>query len=135
MTIDTGAQKTVVKADLVQPEEYTGESMKLLGFDGGAVTVPLAKVWLHIGEYAIQHDVAVCKDPPEQALLGLDIGILDYLMQLEKEQRAEKEASELSVGATTRAQAKAREEQERKDAELSARDLAQRILRLRWRHS
>ena len=93
--------------------------------DGGAVTVPLAKVWLHIGEYVIKHVVAVCKDPPQQALLGLDIGILDYLMQLEREQREQKEASKLSVNTTTRAQAKAREQQEQKDAELSARDLAQ----------
>ena len=95
MTIDTGAQKTVVKADLVKPEEYIGDSIRLLGFDGGAVTVPLAKVWLHIGEYVIKHVVAVCKDPPQQALLGLDIGILDYLMKLEREQREQKEASKL----------------------------------------
>ena len=70
MTIDTGAQKTVVKADLVKPEEYTGKSIRLLGFDGEAVTVPLAQVWLHIGEYAIQHVVAVCDEPSEEALLG-----------------------------------------------------------------
>ena len=111
-----------MKADLVKPEEYIGDSIRLLGFDGEAVTVPL---WLHIGEYVIKHMVAVCKDPPQQALLGLDIGILDYLMQLEREQREQKEASKLSVNTTTRAQAKAREQQEQKDAELSARDLAQ----------
>lgn len=124
MTIDTGAQKTVVKADMVKPEEYTGNSIRLVGFDGGAVTVPLAKVWLHIGDYVIKHVVAVCKNPPEQALLGLDIGILDYLMQLEREQREQSEASKLSVNTTTRAQAKAQKEQERKDADLSVRDQA-----------
>ena len=54
MTIDTGAQKTVVNADLVKSEEYTGNSIRLLGFNGGAVTAPLAKVWLHIGDYVFQ---------------------------------------------------------------------------------
>ena len=122
MTIDTGAQKTVVKADLVKPEEYTGKSIRLLGFDGGAVTVPLAKVWLHIGEYAIQHVVAVCDEPSEEALLGLDIGMLDYLMQLEKE--SERERNKCSVNITTRAQAKAHKEQEKRDADLSERDQA-----------
>ena len=124
MTIDTGAQKTVLHADMVKPEEYTGDSIRLLEFYGGAVTVPLAKVWFHIGDYVFKHEVAVCRNSPEQALLGLDIGILDYLMQLEKEQREQREASKLSVNVTTRAQTKARQEQEREDADLSARDQA-----------
>ena len=122
MTIDTGAQKTVVNADLVKSEEYTGGSIRLLGFNGGAVIVPLAEVWLHIGDYVFKH-VAVCNNSPEQILLGLDIGILDYLMQLEKE-REQREASKFSVNVTTRAQTKAREEEERQDADLSVSDQA-----------
>lgn len=67
------------------------------------MTVPLAKVWLHIGNYPIQHVVAVCKEPPEPALLGVDIGIPEYIMQLEMEQREQREAidSKLSVNITT----------------------------------
>lgn len=79
-----GVPRKLFKAELVKPEEYTGNSIRLLGFDGGAVTVPLAKVWLHIGEYVTKHVMAVCEDPPESAILGLDIGILDYLMQPER---------------------------------------------------
>ena len=128
MTIDTGAQKTVVSADLVELDEYTGESIRLLGFNGEAVNVPLAMVWLHFGDYVFQHAVAVCKDSPEQALLGLDIGKLDYLMQLEKEQREKREhSSKFSVNVTTRAQAKARMEQDRENETLSAKDQANPI--------
>lgn len=65
MTIDTGAQKSVVNADLVKSEEYTGNTIRLMGFNGEAVTVPLAKIWLHIGEYVFQHVVAVCQGSPE----------------------------------------------------------------------
>ena len=101
-----------------------GKSIRLLGFDGGAVTVPLVQVWLHIGEYAIQHVVAVCDEPSEECLLGLDIGMLDYLMQLEKEQREERESNKCSVNITTRTQARAHKEKEKKDADLSERDQA-----------
>lgn len=88
------------------------------GFDGRAVNVPAAEVWLHIGDYSFKHVVAVSKNSLEQALLGLDIGIIDYLLSLEREQR------EAEVNVTTRAQAKARKNQEQEDADLSERDQA-----------
>ena len=47
MTIDTGAQLTVVKAGLVEEVEYTGETIRLLDFRGKASEVPLANVWVH----------------------------------------------------------------------------------------
>ena len=56
--------------------------------------------------------MAVCDDSSEECLLGLDIGMLDYLMQLEKEQREERESNKCSVSIITRAQAKDHKEQE-----------------------
>ena len=118
MVIDSGAQATVVDSDLVKPDEYTGKVITLLGFDGRAVTAPVAKVWFHIGDYCFRQEVAACKNPLEPALLGLDIPYFDYLVELEREQR------EARINVTTRAQAKAREQQEQEDADLSERDQA-----------
>ena len=75
MTIDTGAQLTVVKAGLVESKDYTGENIRLLDFRGQASEVPLANVWIHAGEYSFKQQVAVCEDPIQDVLLGLDIGI------------------------------------------------------------
>ena len=48
MTIATSAQQTVVRAGLMQEEEYIGETIRLVGFDGKAVVAPLASVWLYV---------------------------------------------------------------------------------------
>ena len=44
--------------------------------------MPLANVWIHAGEYSFKQQVAVCEDPILDVLLGLDIGILDYLWDI-----------------------------------------------------
>jgi len=85
MIIDTGAQQSVVRADLVKEHEYLGRSVQLVGFNGASVVVPLAKVWINVGKYCIQQEVAVCSSAPEPVLLGLDVGFLDYLLDLERE--------------------------------------------------
>ena len=73
MTIDTGAQQTVVRADLVEDHEYTGETIRLMGYNGQTIVNPLAQVWLHVGEYVMKHLAAVCQDAPTDVLIGLDI--------------------------------------------------------------
>ena len=83
MTIDSGAQLTLVREDR---KEYTGETLNLMSVCGNTFTVPAARVWLHFGEYSIEHVVAVSKDLREAVLLGMDLDLLDYLLQLEKEQ-------------------------------------------------
>ena len=66
MLIDTGAEKTVVSAELVQPEQYLGETIPLTGFDGRKVHAPIAKVWIKVGEYGISAEVvAVVSNAPE----------------------------------------------------------------------
>ena len=53
----------------------------------------------------------------------MDLGLLDYLLILEKQQRRQG----MAVNAITRAQAKKQEEQAKLDLELDARDGAQPI--------
>ena len=65
----------------------------------------------------MKHLVAVCQDAPTDVLVGLDIGILDYLLTLEKLERA-------VVSATTRPQSKAKEREETQNKDLSERDKA-----------
>ncbi len=50
MLVDTGAEKTVVSAELVQPEQYLGKTIPLIGFDGRKMHAPTSvKVWIKVG--------------------------------------------------------------------------------------
>ena len=53
MLVDTGAEKTRVSAELVQPEQFLGKTIPLIGFDGGKMHAPIAKVWIKVAEYGI----------------------------------------------------------------------------------
>ena len=59
MTIDSGALITMVRADMVREEDYTGKSVTLRSVCGKSFTTRKAKVRLHFGEYALKHEVAV----------------------------------------------------------------------------
>ena len=59
----------------------------------------------------------------EAVLLGMDLGLLEYLLQLEKQQRTQG----LAINIITRAQAREQEDQARRDEELDAWDEAQPI--------
>ena len=62
MLVDTGAEKTMVSAELVQPERYLGKT----------IHAPIAKVWIKVGEYGIPAEVAVVSNAPEMVYLGVD---------------------------------------------------------------
>ena len=70
---------------------------------GNSFTTRAAKVWLHLGEYVVKHEVAVSEQLGEAVLLGMDLGLLNYLLQLEQQQRKQG----VAVNAITRAQAEA----------------------------
>ena len=72
MLVDTGAEKTVVSAKLVQPEQHLGKTIPSIGFDGGKMHAPIAKVWIKVGEYGIPAEVAVISNAPEMVCLGVD---------------------------------------------------------------
>ena len=46
MLVDTGTEKIVVSAELVQPEQYLGKTIPLTGFDGRKMHAPIAKLWI-----------------------------------------------------------------------------------------
>ena len=69
----------------------------------------------------MKHKVAVSEQLSEAVLLGMDLGLLDYLLQLEKQQRNQG----LAVNIITRAQARKQEEQARRDEKLNAQGKAQ----------
>ena len=120
MTIDSGALITMVRADLVREEDFTGELVTLKSVCGNSFTTRAAKVWLHLGDYVVKHEVAVSEQLGEAVLLGMDLGLLNYLLQLEQQQRKQG----VAVNAITRAQAKKQEEEARRDEELDAQDNA-----------
>ena len=72
MTIDTGAQVTVVKPAMVDVENYTGRCMVIEDYKGKQEKVKIAKVWLHLGEYSMKHEVLVSGETKDYVLLGLD---------------------------------------------------------------
>lgn len=96
MKIDTGADQTVVSADLVDPKFFTGKTMKLVGFNRAKEEVPMARVWLSMGDFLFQQDVAVLKVAMDPVLLGTELGIIEELMDLSKFQRKEDEQMEKS---------------------------------------
>lgn len=51
MLIDTGAERTIVAAKLVKPNDYLNKEIALTRYDGRVTCRPLAKLWLEFGEY------------------------------------------------------------------------------------
>ena len=72
MRIDTGADRTVVDANLVEENEHLGRNVTLEGFNGFNVSRPLAKVWIEVGKHRLHHIVTVVDNSPEKILLGMD---------------------------------------------------------------
>lgn len=85
LLIDSGAAQTVVHSRHIQFEDLTGEKVRLTGFDSNAHEYPLAKVQLQVGLHSDIYEVAVSSTLDVDALLGLDLELLDYLLHLEKQ--------------------------------------------------
>ena len=71
---------------MVKPLECTEKSIRLTGFKG-TDRVSLAKVWIYVGDYALHHTTPAVEDATESVLQGLDLGILEYLLDVEKQVR------------------------------------------------
>ena len=85
MVIDSGATQTTVHPNLVPKAQYTGDSILVHLADGSPMECPFAKVCLHLGDRSVQHEVAVLKTGSDDAILGLDLQLHKYLLQLEEE--------------------------------------------------
>lgn len=125
MTLDSGADNTVVRADLVAEADYTGNSIRVGDYYGCWRNVPMAKVWIGIGdEFLFKHEVLVVpRDCPHEVLLGNDLDIFDHLYEL-AQGRGE---SDPQVKAITRGQAKRQGEIDIVDRALDTRDGAQPV--------
>ena len=125
MRIDTGVDRTVVDANQVEEREYLGRNVTLEGFNGFNVSQPLAKVWIEVGKHRLHHIVAVVDNAPEKILLGMDTGIMRYLLELEVQQMQAKEELKLANSKVheliliTRDQAACQAAEEQVDTELS----------------
>ena len=124
MLVDTGAEKTVVSAELVQPEQSLGKTIPLICFDGGKMHAPIAKVWIKVGEYGISAEVAVISNAPEMVYLGVDLGITKYLLELHERQAVEMMYGRQTISAITRELDRREKEEEEQDLILSMQDQA-----------
>ena len=126
MHIDIGADRTVVDANLVEEKEYLGRNVTLEGFNGFNTSQPLAKVWIEVVKHRLHHIVAVVDNVLEKILLGMDTGIMRYLLELEVQQMQAKEELKLAnskvheLTLITRDQAACQVAEEQVDTELSA---------------
>ena len=119
MLVDTGAEKTVVSAELVQPEQYLGKTIPLTGFDGRKMHAPIAKVWIKVGEYGISAEVAVISNAPEIVYLDVDLGITKYLLELHERQAVGKMYERQTISAIIRELDRREKEEEEQDLILN----------------
>ena len=96
------------------------------GFNGFNASQPLAEVWIEVGKHRLHHIVAVVDNAPEKILLGMDMGIMRYLLELGVQQMQAKEELKLAnskvheLTLITRDQAACQAAEEQVDTELSA---------------
>ena len=123
MTLDSGADRTVVRADLVDESDYTGRTNRVGDYFGYWRQVPTALVWSGIEkEYKFKHEVLVVpSDCTHQVLLGNDLPMFDNLYELSLQ--TGRPIPQVKV--VTRAESKKRKKRHELDKTLNARDGAQ----------
>ena len=121
MTLDSGADHTVVRADLITESNYTGRSCRVGDYYGYWRDVPTAEVCISIGkEYKFRHEVLVVpRDCPHEVLLGNDLSFFDDLYGLSLH------SSQVKV--VTRGQARKQRVQDEQDSTLDAQSGAQPV--------
>ncbi len=113
LVLDSGADTTVIAADLVPVASYTGETLRIAGVHSIGVEVPLARVKIMIGNQKIWLKAAVVEKPPHDILLGRDCENLQQLLRDALELQAEETKETVSV--VTRQQAKAEQKEITRD--------------------
>ena len=87
MLVNTGADKSVVRADCVPNECFTGKSVVLGSYDGKRrQTHPTALLQLDIGPVKGTFEVALARLLDQDALLGRDLGV-DEILKLDGQMR------------------------------------------------
>ena len=73
LTLDSGAQITVVNGSLVNDDKYTGESIELIGIGGQVTITKLAVVKIKTEKFTFPQKVVVIKTSNQEVLIGLDV--------------------------------------------------------------
>ena len=118
LTLDSGAQITVVNKSLVTEDEYTGESIKLTGIGGYVTIAKLAVVKICTENFSFLQKVAVIPNNCQEVLIGMDVVHFKELWRL----ACKTEQARVSVN--TRAQTLKMVDDESRDKVLSERDSA-----------
>lgn len=114
LKIDTGAQQTVLNAQLVPKETLSGETIQLRMADGFVTELPVATVKLQFGEQKFSKLVVVMENMEEDALLGSDLPVLADLL---RQHLARQDQVPKVEAVATRAGEKKRQEREEEDDE------------------
>ena len=110
MVLDSGSDTTIINYKLITDDQLTGDMVTVHTVDDRPIHFPLARVCLYVGDYSIEHVVAVSHTIKDYALLGVDLENFRDLMRLGVCQEMEK-AHPIRV-QQTRKQAAEQEEQE-----------------------
>ena len=109
--LDSGADMTVVSADLVPDSAFTGERRRIAGVHSIGREVSLARLRLTIGPRQLLIKAAVIDRPPQHVLLGRNCEELPEL--LEEALTQKKLRDQETVAAVTRQQAGKEENEDR----------------------
>ena len=92
MVVDSGAAMSSVHPDFVPKALYTGDHTTIKMADGTPRKCPLAKVWFHLGEHPVQKVVVVFSLGSDDALLGIDLNMHKFLIQLHEDQQVKEDS-------------------------------------------
>ena len=130
LRVDTGADRTIVRKDLVAEEAYTGKVVVLDTWKGAQLSKHrLARVAIRVGEVSVVKDVAVADTLECPTLLGSDLGKPLYVEAMkrifeswkeEEKDSAVVEEEKVEAVRATRAQVKKQVEEEVADDLASA---------------
>ena len=129
LRVDTGADRTVVRAEFVPQDAYTGKTIVLDSWRGAQMSKHrVARISVKVGSVEAVREVAVADTPECPALLGLDLGtplkvemmsmVMAQMKEAQPEENVCSEISEEEVVAPvrgTRAQVASEQERERAD--------------------
>ena len=118
LVVDSGADLTIIHPDLIPKSLHTGDHTVISMADGSTKTCPITKVWIHVGNRSIHKEVVVFNAPGEHALLGTDLKLHKFLVQLSEDQ--EEESNSSNRIRVTRKQAAEEAEQEKQDDAATA---------------
>ena len=90
MVLDSGSDITIINSKLITDDQLTGETVTVHTVDDRPIHFPLARVCLYVGDYFIDHVVAVSHTIKDDALLGVDLENFRDLMRLGVCQEMEK---------------------------------------------